>query len=290
MNHIQVQYFLAVAQHLSFTEAAQSLYVSQPNLSKQILLLEQELGFTLFARTKRSVRLTPAGVVLVREFTQIKRSVEKAIADAKEANLGTSGKINIGCLTQMNMELFFPRIIKQFSNDYPDVELYMERHSFRALREKLMDGDLDVIFTLSFEIAGLPGVVSDVVCDTNPTLVLPATHPLTKRDQITFADLVDEPFITISRSESPGGISATINLCETLYGFTPRVAKECPNLESIFLYLQTEMGYTLLDRSVNTEDDPTLKTYDIPIADLSIVCAWKKDNLNPSIPLFVNLI
>ena len=77
INFQQMEYFLSVAEKLNFTEAAKSLYISQPSLSKQISLLEEELGFALFIRNKRSVRLTPAGEVLNRKWKLLLTDLER---------------------------------------------------------------------------------------------------------------------------------------------------------------------------------------------------------------------
>ncbi|WP_298837109.1 LysR family transcriptional regulator [uncultured Clostridium sp.] len=79
-----MNYFFAIAKYLNFTEDAKSLYVSQPSLSKQTTILESEIGVQLFYRTKRDVRLTPAGVILFKELSGVSERIEKAIESAVE--------------------------------------------------------------------------------------------------------------------------------------------------------------------------------------------------------------
>ena len=100
INVLQIQCFLAVVQYLNFTKAAESLYTTQPTISKQIAFLEHDLCFLLFIRTKRNVSLTPAGQVLYKELKSVLELIEVAIA--KEANIGASGDISIGCLEAIN--------------------------------------------------------------------------------------------------------------------------------------------------------------------------------------------
>ena len=136
---LQIEYFIAVARHLNFTEAAKSLYVSQPSLSKQIAILEDEIGIQLFFRTKRDVRLTAAGMVLLKEMGGVIEQIENAIEKSKKPDLGENSTLTIGCLDAMDMRTFLPTIIKKFKEKYPNVNLILERHSFKVLREKLIN-------------------------------------------------------------------------------------------------------------------------------------------------------
>jgi len=166
----QIEYFLAVARHLNFTEAAKSLYVSQPSISKQISLFEHEIGTPLLIRTKRSVRLTPAGTVLLKKLRGIHEQIDAAITKALQPNLGEDTSIAIGCLEAMEIGVFLRRAINEFKSQYPGVKVILERHTFRALREKLIHGDLDLIFTLSFEIESLRGILYDHIQKTKPCI------------------------------------------------------------------------------------------------------------------------
>jgi DNA-binding transcriptional LysR family regulator len=147
VNTQQIKYFAAVARHLNFTEAARSVHLSQPALSKQIALLESELGFNLFIRTSRSVRLTPAGVVLLKELEHISGLLEAAIENARAASTGKTGNLSVGCLEALDIREFLPDAIAAFIKKYPDIKLSLERKSFKALLDALYGGTLDIIFT-----------------------------------------------------------------------------------------------------------------------------------------------
>jgi len=284
---LQIEYFLAVARHLNFTEAAKSLYVSQPSLSKQIAILEEEIDVQLFFRTKRDVRLTAAGMVLLKEMGGIIERIETAIEKSKKPDLGENSTLTIGCLDAMDMSTFLPIIIKKFKEKYPSVNLILERHSFKVLREKLINKTLDVIFTLSFELDNSLGILSDVVHKGNGYIVIDKSNPLASRNDLTLGDIKDENFVIISRDESPKGFDSIISLCRK-NGFTPKIVKQLPNIESLLLCVESGIGIALLDSNIRMHKSDNIKGFKIEDDFIEVIMAWKKENMNTAIPLFTN--
>lgn len=286
---LQIEYFFAVARHLNFTEAAKSLYISQPSLSKQIAILENEIGVKLFFRTKRDVRLTPAGVVLLKELGGVIEHIESAIEKAMQPDLGQNSTINIGCLETMNISGFLPLIIKKFKEKYTCVNLVFERHTFKSLREKLVNETLDIIFTLSFESDDSLGVLFNTVHRGNSYIVMEASNPLAKKENVTIKDLKEEAFVIISRDESPNGFDAIISICRK-NGFTPKIVKQLPNVESVLLCVEMGIGVALFDSKVRISNVDNLKVFKVEDDFVNVVMAWKKENMNPGIPLFTNCV
>jgi DNA-binding transcriptional LysR family regulator len=286
---LQIEYFIAVARHLNFTEAAKSLYVSQPSLSKQIAILEDEIGIQLFFRTKRDVRLTAAGMVLLKEMGGVIEQIENAIEKSKKPDLGENSTLTIGCLDAMDMSTFLPRIIKKFKEKYPNVNLILERHSFKILREKLINKTLDVIFTLSFELDDSLGILSDVVHKGNGYIVIDKSNPLANRNDLTLSDIKDENFVIISRDESPKGFDGIMSLCRK-HGFTPKIVKQLPNIESLLLCVESGIGIALLDSNIRMHNSDNIKGFKIEDDFIEVIMAWKKENMNTAIPLFTNSV
>lgn len=284
---LQIEYFLAVARHLNFTEAAKSLYVSQPSLSKQIAILEEEIGVQVFFRTKRDVRLTAAGMVLLKEMGGVIERIESAIEKSKKPDLGENSTLTIGCLDAMDISTFLPVIIKKFKEKYPSVNLILERHSFKVLREKLINKTLDVIFTLSFELDDSLGILSDVVHRGNGYIVIDKLNPLASKSDLTLSDIRDENFVIISRDESPKGFDSIISLCRK-NGFTPKIVKQLPNIESLLLCVESGIGIALLDSNIRMHKSDNIKGFKIEGDFIEVIMAWKKENMNTAIPLFTN--
>jgi DNA-binding transcriptional LysR family regulator len=286
INLLQIEYFLAVARHLNFTEAAKSLYISQPALSKQIAILENEIGIQLLFRTRRSVRLTPAGTVFFQELDTIANQIEHAIEKARQPDLGENSILTIGCLEAMGTP-FLPALIKKFRQDYPGVRLVFERHSFKPLREKFSRGEFDIIFTLEIEIGDNPDVIWDSFIKAYPYIFMATTHPLAGQAGLTLEDMRDEGFVMISREESPNSFDKCIALCRK-HGFTPNIIKQMPNVESVLLSVESGIGITLLDTSVRTMHTDTYTGFTIEDELIDVGMAYKKANLNPAIALFTN--
>lgn len=287
MNTQQIKYFTAVARHLNFTEAAQSVHLSQPALSKQIALLESELGFDLFVRTSRSVRLTPAGVMLLKELEHISGLLEAAIEKARAVSTGKTGSLSVGCLEALDIREFLPDAMAAFIKEYPDIKLSLERKSFKALLDALYGGGLDIIFTYSFEVEGRSDLDCQTIVEMPGAIVLHENHPLAHSESVRPEDLKNDPLIIISENESSTGNRALLNFLE-MNGFRPESIRQAPNLESILLYLELGVGYSVLSRYNRLYQNPSLCFIDLPNnPNIGVVAAWKKDIRNPTVPLFI---
>ena len=166
--------------------------------------------------------------------------------------------------------------------------MVFEKHSFKALREKLMGGSLDIIFTLSFEIEDAPDIVYDTIFNSKSSIVMSTGNPLSKKEYITFEDIRDEDFVFISRDESPKGFDGVISLCRS-HGFTPNIVKQLPNIGSLLFSVESWLGIAILDFNIRMKNS-NLKHFEIENDQIAIVMAWKKDNMNPSVSLFTNSV
>lgn len=116
MNLIQIEYFVEVARLLSFTKAAEMLHISQPALSKQIMLLEKELGVKLMDRDQRGVKLTLSGKVLLEECEKLQNHVENMVRKVQSSEENSIGIINVGCLKTIDDD-FFEKIVSNFKKN-----------------------------------------------------------------------------------------------------------------------------------------------------------------------------
>ncbi len=286
INLQQIEYFLAVADRLSFTEAARSLYVSQPSLSKQISLLEEELGFALFFRNKRTVRLTPAGQVLKSKWQHLITELEISVEEAVRANASYAGEIKVGMINTIAVQKYIEPIFAGFSKKHPQMLLSYESYSFKELREKLLGGELDIIFTFYFDFDFRLNDDIEWKCveEMRLCLVVPRSNPLSKRDDLTLADVKNEPFILISPNDSPSGVNRIVDLCRT-YGFQPNVKKYVPNISSLAFSIANGNGIAIhSDRDLFDNDD-RLRFYPIPdrLHDSDLIAVWRRKNDSPGL-------
>ncbi len=283
ISMLQIDYFTAVATHKSFSEAAKNLYVSQPSLSKQVAQLERTVGAQLFKRSSTGVSFTPAGSVLFDELTTVKRQIKEAIDKTRKMEQGTSAVINIGCLEAMDTDVFLPQKLNELRNSSKCVDISLERHSFKNLREKLINGSLDIIFTFAFEIDDDQSISSKVVASSSLCIVMPESHPLARKKKLTMNDIDKEKFVMINREESRRGWDHFIGTCHK-FGFSPNIVREAPNPESLILNVKSDVGITCLDSFVCLKNKKGLKLFEIPNETLNIVMAWRADyQFNPDI-------
>jgi DNA-binding transcriptional LysR family regulator len=189
-------YFVAVAEELHFTRAAEKLYVSQPALSKQIRALERQLGAPLFDRDRRGVRLTPVGTALLPHARAVLAAWEEAGAAVRRARAAEQATLVVGMSTSPGRGGLLPAIRSRFTEAHPEIRLKLRQVGWEDPTAGLADGTSDVAFVW------LPLADAEryrwVVVATEPRLVaLPETHPLAGRASVDFAELLDEPFLAL---------------------------------------------------------------------------------------------
>ncbi|MGW6414414.1 LysR family transcriptional regulator [Streptomyces sp. NPDC055055] len=194
-----LRYFLAVAEELHFTRAAERLYVSQPALSKQIRALERQLGAALFDRDRQGVTLTSVGTALVphaRATIAAWQEGHEAVRRAREASEST---VVVGMSTSPGRGGLLPAIRSRFTGSHPEARLKLRQVGWEDPTAGLADGSSDVAFVW-LPLAG-PDRFRWVVVATEPRLVaLPESHPLAARAALGFDDLLDEPFLALPAS------------------------------------------------------------------------------------------
>ncbi|WP_099467140.1 LysR family transcriptional regulator [Konateibacter massiliensis] len=282
----QIHYFLALAKTLNFTEAAKSLYISQPALSKQMLVLENELGFSLLKRNKRNVELTPEGESLYRDWSMLENMMNSSIYNAKLLKRKTVGKLSIGCTDTFSVDEMLSKVLYNYQSHYPNIDIDLGSFGFRTLRDQFNNRDLDVIFVPEFELESYKDVNSFLFQKVELCIAVPSSHPLSKRDHVTVTDLKDQPLITISPKESVVGVSKIKNICKA-HGFEANIVKYVSNLNSLLLGVKNGIGITICDNKVR---DPKIKTFNLDKQpdDSNIYVLWKTGLEHAELELFLD--
>ena len=289
MNLVRLQYFIEAARCQNFSLAAQNLYTSQPNLSKQIALLEQELGFPLFIRTKRSVRPTPAGQYLYETLKEVPSLLEEAFEHARVLSRAGEGSLSIGVLEGQEFNSLFLTRLNGISSLYPDLNIELERNSFRNLRSGLEKGNYDLIVTLDFDVEGLPEVEHKVLLPQTAAIAIHCGHPMAKKEKLSLSELKEEDFVVISPEESPVGYECFLQQCGEA-GFTPRVVRQPRSLESLLLCVEAGLGIALLDPNTRLEHNSNIRTVPIPDSHVSVALAWRKDAQAPHLENYIRIL
>lgn len=283
MNFTRIQYFVTAARLENFSKAAQELYVSQPNLSKQIGLMEQELGFDLFRRVGKNVQLTRAGQYLYEQFRDLPELTDKAIAHAQALSRGEEGSLSVGVLEGQDVNFFLSSRIAHLREAHPSMVITMERNSFRNLRHGLDRGSYDVLFTLEFELQQREDWESHLLMRQPGAIAISRSHPLARRDKLSIEDFRHEPFVAISREDSPGGYALLLDQCGRC-GFVPNVVRETSTLESLFLCVEMGVGVAIVDRNTRLERNDAVRLVTLPDSTAAgMVMVWRRDNQNPMV-------
>ncbi len=292
MTSFQLQCFLAVAEHLSFTEAANCLFVAQSSLSRNISNLEEELNLKLFVRTKKYVRLTPAGAILFEEFAKLEQQATEAINRARKAQSSLEGLLRIGIIENQRSEHFLPQSISSLRKNLPNLKVDLLRGNFKELRDALAKNEIDISMTVDFDLGEYlnQNVVYQPFFRSAGRCVISKYHPLAHQEIICLEDLKKEPLIAISPDISKGAYHHVMELC-SLHGFIPPQVHFAYSVENLILMVESGLGYSVLDENSSIMGSSAVRA--IPISDqgpLSLVAIWHKNNLNPAISLFVNML
>lgn len=281
-----LRYFVAVAEELHFGRAAQRLHIQQPPLSRQVQILEAELGFALFERSRRRVALTPAGVAFLRGARQVFGALDAAVQDATRANQGKSGRLAVGYPSSLAYS-GLTELLRAFRTRYPAVELVLRELPPAEQIEGLKAGNLDVGFVrTSVDDAAL---VAELVRRESLMAVLPDDHALAARRAIPLSALAQEPFVLFPRARGPAYFDQLMALCNSA-GFTPRIVQEVPQLDIISM-VAAGIGVSILPSSMRNFNRPGLCFRGIvgsPEVELLVV--WRQQNVSAALHNFVALV
>ncbi|GGJ03100.1 cidABC operon transcriptional activator CidR [Paenibacillus hunanensis] len=244
MDIRHLQYFMEVVRLGSFTRAAEALFITQPTISKTIRALEEELGAALFNRVGRSIELTDAGRVIEQQAQNIVKSFESLSSQLDDLRNLKSGHLRIG-LPPMIGSRFFPRIIGQFHQLYPNVTIQLFEDGGKKVENDVVSGALDI------GVAVLP--VSDQVLEyfsfreEKLNLLVPVTHPLAGREQAELIELAEDSFIIFREDFTLHG--RIIDSCIRA-GFQPKIIYESSQWDLISEMVSAGLGIALLPETI----------------------------------------
>lgn len=196
MKFQQLRYIWEVAHHdLNVSQTAQSLFTSQPGISKQIRLLEDELGVEIFTRSgKHLTRITPAGEAILKTSGEILRKMESIKSVAQEFSDEKKGALSIAT-THTQSRYVLPKIIQGFINKYPEVALHMHQGTPMQISELAANGTAD--FAIATEGLDLFSDLIMMPCFRwNRVILVPKNHPLAQPSELTLEDVAKYPIVT----------------------------------------------------------------------------------------------
>ncbi len=283
-----IRYFIAVAQHLNFTEAAKQLYVAQPAVSQQIAYLEKKMGVKLLHRSKHSVQLTNAGSIFLKDAIELMKKLDESMENARQAEAGLIGTVRIGMLSAP-VRQFLPVLVRRFRRNYPKVNFHLNYYQVGKILEKLKADEIDVAFTLSLGIQSIGGLEYRTLFTQPHCIIMHQDHPLAHRKSINIAELVQESFVMLERQESPQGFDLLLAACAN-HGFSPKLVSLASRVDAVLMMVDAGIGITILPKYLQVFASPSLRFINIEGDDLKVdvLASWKKTNPNPTVSLFID--
>ena len=286
MNLSRIEYFLAAAEYLNFTRAAKALYITQPSLSKQIALLEDELGGPLFNRRPRDLQLTPAGKLLFYEFNKMMPEIGAITEKVKRLITEKCEVLCIGCVETVFLGEAATNIVSEFASKEPDVELFIERHGFDALHNKIVNGTIDAAFTFSTQIGKMKDITSVEIEQRQRYTIVSKRHRLASFDKVEVEDFRDETFALYSQSDPMALCDDILAQCAKL-GFYPKI-RNAPTIDALLDYIELAGCVAFLDKSITEIRFDRLKYFPTAVEKpFSLVCIWSRSNRNPALRKFI---
>lgn len=279
--------FLSVAEHQSFTRAAEELYTTQPTISRQIHQLEEELGFPLFQRGYKKIALTPEGKIMLQSCRQMKEIFQQGLQEARKCSSQMTGVVKMGILSSLDEgKLLFPSLA-ELDKLYPNIRVEIEKASHSQLRKGLQSGRYDAIVTLSFEAELLTDVQVKRMEQVKCYFILSDRHPLYTKEDLQFSDIANCRFVLPSPLETPRREADLRHILKNFGASDPKIVFE-PNMESLMFHVRTGKSVALLNYYENNLFSPVYRRVELPdsmLDALYIVTIWKAKGCNPLVPL-----
>jgi LysR family hca operon transcriptional activator len=284
-----LRFFIAVAEEMNFTRAAERLNTVQPSVSRQIHRLEEIVGTPLFQRDRHKLSLTEAGRVFLVESKAVLEHVNRAIALARQCASDDAGHVGIGFILGTESQLF-PRLVPALRELYPGIEL-----SYKALTEveqliALENGSINAAFTAG--PIDNPDLASEFVMHQRLVVVLQTSHPLARLRRIPVARLAEFPLICPTPAMTPNYVSFVNGIAQAA-GVQFKRRFEHDNVLSALNSVSIGAGVCLIpdyQKSI-LPSHLTSRPLDLdPQPSFDLLVAYRKDDKLPALSCFLSVV
>ena len=241
MDVQQIKNFLVLCDTLNFRKAAEQINIVQPALSRQIQLLENEVGALLFNRSRRTVTLTEAGVFFQKEANRILQDLNKTITRAAQLHNGEAGEIRVTHASSA-MNTVVPAFLVKVKHTWPNIKTIAQETSNYQQIEMLLARKTDI--GIAPNILVPPEMNAKILYKENFVLILPGNHALSKKKFTDLSLLKDETFILPQLSSGSGYVEAILQLCQS-FGFKPKVAHESAHSIGVLRLVEAGLGISI---------------------------------------------
>jgi DNA-binding transcriptional LysR family regulator len=279
--------FVAVAEEENVSRAALRLHVSQPGISRQIHNLEDEIGFQLFERSAKSVRLTAAGKVFLGEARAVLQRANEAVEKARAVSGGTGGEINLGYAPSLTVQIL-PAALRKFQEQFPSVRVALHDLSTEEMLAQLGEKKLQLALTVKPPAKLLRGLKFEGLARYAMRVAVAPKHPLAKAKAIRLEQVAREPLIAYSRKDYP----EYHTMLEKLFapaGGKPRIAGEHDSVTSLIAAVESGRGFALVPECLACMVGARLKLIPLQPAPppLPVGAIWRADSETEFVKHFV---
>jgi len=283
-----LKYFLAVAEDLHFRKAADKLFISQPGLSKQIKILEDDLGVKLFERHNRKVKLTKTGEYLKEAVAKNLKNLDSILSHARLLDDGVEGSLKFGYVGSA-MQEEIPKLLLEFSKSHPNVIFSLNEMDNNKQIKALLEQDIDLGFVRISRVPKGLGIIP--VFEDTFSLVLPKDHKINESNFEDLSQLKDEPFILFDTSYSESYYEEIMQIYND-FGFEPLVSHYTVNASSIFRLVENNLGVSIVPTSLKLGYDMNIKFIELKEIKqrTTLKVVWNTENTNPSLKSILKIL
>lgn len=292
MNVNQLRYFVAVAEHQSFTKAATQFSISQTAITQQIQALEESMGLKLIDRSTRPISLTPGGNVFFAESKSILAHMDMAVLRTREASTGLMGTLRVG-YTKGYEQSQLPRWLRDFHRNYPNILITCYRNDTDMLAAGLLNMEYDIIFTWDSTNIRQEDSLHIRLAETVPLYVAMYTsHPFARRKSLTREDLKGETILFMSPSSSGDsfGDAYYVQLYQDA-GYQPNILLRTNDYESIIMMIAAEEAISIVPEycvsKLKSVDNIAFCPLDGDEENEEVLAVWHDKNQNPALQHFL---
>jgi len=284
-----LRYFVAVAEELNFTRAAERLETAQPSLSQQIKHLESHVGAALLVRNKRHVELTEAGQRFLQDALDILERTDQAVQRIRETAGGQVAELSVAVAPAAEVKVL-PKLLPLIQRRMPGLRLVLHNLPTNEQKTAFANRTLDVGFLRG--PVSLPGVQIEPLLEEKLVIGLPTKHPLAAKKRIRVEDLNRHPFIMISRKSSPELHDAVSRFCEES-GLRAPVVQRAGNVLGNLNLIRNGVGFGLLPDYVAAilPRGVTLRRLAVtPEPAVPLMLARSSRSRSPLLPAFLRIV
>lgn len=286
MDIEQLQSFLTLSQTLNYTKAAETLFITQPTLSRHIKRLEAELGCQLFNRNTKQVTLSDKGQAFLKHAANILLEYNRGLSHITDEPSQSAETLDFGFL-RGGTENSLLAILQDFAAAYPAIQIKLHDGNHNDLLTALRNGTHDFTLTMGSTLAGDANLETLPQSTLTTVLIVPRYHPLAEKTSVSFHDFYDQPYLCVHKHITKAWYDYVISLYLS-NGYFPLHSGTCDSVITLLMMVSLGKGVTILTDGCRDAMPDNLVAIPIQnVPSMSMVIGYARKNINPAVPLFI---